>query len=452
MRARKQLLVLCQELIDIIVDYAHNDFGTLLNCSLASRVFLPSSRFHLFKRRRLRFSQWAHFFDLIKSPLSTITRIRTIRSWIWEYSDSKSGSSTLDHDWSTKPQATRVIARKRITFTKPRFTTWDRRIFQSNTAVHCAFVFPQPLPYTRYNIKVESFGAHTPVPPQFWSPKNLNNRRPSHCCPKFYRSVVKNARMALYLLHSRYFGFDSSTNGHISTPNRGVERCILGELRPSWKVSSIFRPSQLIHLELQLASANPRTSLCHIFCTAQTIYRPFTDQKKSRMILPCLSTTIYNIFTLFCQTSSAYSSRGIQATQSEATYLICDNTLSNHINVFVPGDSKWGRRVAAWDHQVGSNGRSRPSVERKAICHNVQRVAFPPWNWGHLLEVKEYLKARVDRGGPKWCFGSRECPGVLWQTSLRLTWQKALSHFAEDDIVFDMYIDSEIAWTVLLSN
>lgn len=73
-------LFLCQELIDVIVDYAHNDFDTLLSCSLASRHFVPSSRYHLFERMRLLSSQWTDFFDIIESPLSTITRVRIARA------------------------------------------------------------------------------------------------------------------------------------------------------------------------------------------------------------------------------------------------------------------------------------------------------------------------------------------------------------------------------------
>jgi hypothetical protein len=46
-------LILCQELIDIIIDHAHNDHDVLLNCSLASRIFLASSRLYLFERLRL---------------------------------------------------------------------------------------------------------------------------------------------------------------------------------------------------------------------------------------------------------------------------------------------------------------------------------------------------------------------------------------------------------------
>jgi len=72
-------LFLSQELIDIIVDHTHNDRSTLLNCSLASRLFLSSSRFHLFERLHLQFPRWAHFFDLLESPLSTIAHVRFIR-------------------------------------------------------------------------------------------------------------------------------------------------------------------------------------------------------------------------------------------------------------------------------------------------------------------------------------------------------------------------------------
>jgi len=68
--------VLSPELIDVIVDFAHDDRSFLLNCSLVSSAFLPSSRFHLFEQLHLRHSQLAEFFDLLESPLSTITHIQ----------------------------------------------------------------------------------------------------------------------------------------------------------------------------------------------------------------------------------------------------------------------------------------------------------------------------------------------------------------------------------------
>jgi hypothetical protein len=67
-----------QELIDIVVDYIRNDYKILLNCSLASRLFLPSSRFHLFQELHLQASRCHLFFDLLESPLSTITHIQLI--------------------------------------------------------------------------------------------------------------------------------------------------------------------------------------------------------------------------------------------------------------------------------------------------------------------------------------------------------------------------------------
>jgi hypothetical protein len=79
MDTRKTLSILCQELIDIIVDYFHDDYTTLISCSLTSRLFLPSSRFHLFKRLYISPSQWTPFFDLLKSPLSTITHVQYIK-------------------------------------------------------------------------------------------------------------------------------------------------------------------------------------------------------------------------------------------------------------------------------------------------------------------------------------------------------------------------------------
>lgn len=79
MGTRKAPAILCQELIDIIVDYNHSDHATLISCSLTSHLFLPSSRFHLFSRLCLRPSQWTPFFDLLESSLSTITHVQFIK-------------------------------------------------------------------------------------------------------------------------------------------------------------------------------------------------------------------------------------------------------------------------------------------------------------------------------------------------------------------------------------
>ena len=71
-------LVLCQELIDIIIDHAHDDRDVLLNCSLASRIFLPSTRLYLFERLHLQASHWDDFFNLLRLPLATITHVQFI--------------------------------------------------------------------------------------------------------------------------------------------------------------------------------------------------------------------------------------------------------------------------------------------------------------------------------------------------------------------------------------
>jgi hypothetical protein len=91
-------LLLSQELIDIIVDYAHDDFDILLNCSLASRLFLPSSRLHLFEQLELRSSRWAEFFDLLDSPLSTITHVWSIKLDFEDKTPDLPSIMTLLHD------------------------------------------------------------------------------------------------------------------------------------------------------------------------------------------------------------------------------------------------------------------------------------------------------------------------------------------------------------------
>ncbi|KAL0954206.1 hypothetical protein HGRIS_005334 [Hohenbuehelia grisea] len=67
-------LDLPQEIIDIIVDYCHSGRETLLTCSLISRKWVTSSRYHLFltvtiRLKPLNFNQFAF---TIRSPLCTI--------------------------------------------------------------------------------------------------------------------------------------------------------------------------------------------------------------------------------------------------------------------------------------------------------------------------------------------------------------------------------------------
>ncbi|KAL6305980.1 hypothetical protein BKA93DRAFT_730135, partial [Sparassis latifolia] len=47
------LSVLPNELIDRIIDFLWNDRKALHNCALACRLFLPSSRYHLFSHIRV---------------------------------------------------------------------------------------------------------------------------------------------------------------------------------------------------------------------------------------------------------------------------------------------------------------------------------------------------------------------------------------------------------------
>lgn len=68
-------LVLCQELIDTIIDYTWDDRDVLINCCLASGLFLPSARRHLFEQITLSYFQWTPFLNLLESPHSTINRI-----------------------------------------------------------------------------------------------------------------------------------------------------------------------------------------------------------------------------------------------------------------------------------------------------------------------------------------------------------------------------------------
>ncbi|OCH87113.1 hypothetical protein OBBRIDRAFT_691512, partial [Obba rivulosa] len=51
------------ELNDMVIDYLHDDFDSLKNCSLTCRAWLPACRMHLFRRMTCK-----------KSPLHAITK------------------------------------------------------------------------------------------------------------------------------------------------------------------------------------------------------------------------------------------------------------------------------------------------------------------------------------------------------------------------------------------
>ncbi|KAJ7133827.1 hypothetical protein C8R46DRAFT_923543, partial [Mycena filopes] len=73
---------LAQELVDIILDFLHEDHTTLLSASLTARKWVPATRYHVFERITLnhflaprpnRFIDNAHeFLDIAASPHCSI--------------------------------------------------------------------------------------------------------------------------------------------------------------------------------------------------------------------------------------------------------------------------------------------------------------------------------------------------------------------------------------------
>jgi len=59
------------EVVDLIIDFLHNDRHTLATCAIVCRSWLPSSRYHLFSRVDLSLSDIEHFAKLFKRPKST---------------------------------------------------------------------------------------------------------------------------------------------------------------------------------------------------------------------------------------------------------------------------------------------------------------------------------------------------------------------------------------------
>jgi hypothetical protein len=63
--------MLAAELIDIIMDFLRDDKPALAACSLAGRIFLPASQFHLLESTNLCCYKEAHmqqFFSSLESP------------------------------------------------------------------------------------------------------------------------------------------------------------------------------------------------------------------------------------------------------------------------------------------------------------------------------------------------------------------------------------------------
>jgi hypothetical protein len=68
------------ELVDWILDFLHDDISTLQVCSLVCKAWLPTARFHLFRKFVLSRKNRGEFFKLLSSPHSLLpTVIRSLR-------------------------------------------------------------------------------------------------------------------------------------------------------------------------------------------------------------------------------------------------------------------------------------------------------------------------------------------------------------------------------------
>ena len=80
MTNRQDIIRFCGEIVDIIIDYLHDDFNTLKCCSLVCHAWLPASRFHLFDVVTClqgKFSTLQPFLTLAASSPDATPYIRT---------------------------------------------------------------------------------------------------------------------------------------------------------------------------------------------------------------------------------------------------------------------------------------------------------------------------------------------------------------------------------------
>lgn len=61
------------ELVDIIIDYLHDDRRSLASCALVAHQWVPSSRHHLFASVTLPSTRWLRFLELLDSSFTTIS-------------------------------------------------------------------------------------------------------------------------------------------------------------------------------------------------------------------------------------------------------------------------------------------------------------------------------------------------------------------------------------------
>ncbi|KAJ7248466.1 hypothetical protein C8J57DRAFT_1522434 [Mycena rebaudengoi] len=88
-----------QELIDLVLDFTHDDKPTLMACSLVSRTWTTSSRYHMFYRTRVTVEDHriSAFYSLFVSEHSTITP-SSIREIDFIHTGDESNSGLTEHE------------------------------------------------------------------------------------------------------------------------------------------------------------------------------------------------------------------------------------------------------------------------------------------------------------------------------------------------------------------
>ncbi|KAJ7587576.1 hypothetical protein C8J56DRAFT_942131 [Mycena floridula] len=82
------MAMLAQEIIDIIIDFGHDNPGFLANCALVCRSWVPSARHHLFETISLREYSNPGWRGIIESTIQTVTQhvkvveIDATKSWV----------------------------------------------------------------------------------------------------------------------------------------------------------------------------------------------------------------------------------------------------------------------------------------------------------------------------------------------------------------------------------
>jgi hypothetical protein len=253
--------VLSPELIDVIVDFAHNDRSVLLNCSLVSGVFLLSSCFHLFEHLHLQYSQWTLFFNLLESPLSTISHIQHM---MLDFENNRADLLSIFIHLHGLGLRSLLLARMQIEnwIDSDWESTWFTDL-KKLTITHG--YFPNPSHMFNIALKFKSVEHLHILQPQF-------KRTPS--APDHHLPVIRNSAVLFWtILELHFWGWGASETLIWLTMQQGLlalqHIAMTGlRLKDFVHIGKILRSlgPRLEYLELQLPGRPLGTSTCYISC------------------------------------------------------------------------------------------------------------------------------------------------------------------------------------------